>query len=80
MNVNKDHEKMELLYLISMALEVLDFIYKDAFLLREYYGLSYEEIAEVSEISLNNAKSRVFRAKIKIRKTLKPYISELESY
>lgn len=73
-------DRKELLDLISMALELLDFTYKDAFVLREYNGLSYEEIAEVSGITLNNAKSRVFRARNKIREILKPYLKDLERH
>lgn len=73
-----NNDNKELLDLISMALEILDFNYKEAFILREYNGLSYNEIAEVTGISVTNAKTRVFRAKKKIKKILKPYMMDLE--
>ncbi len=73
-------DRKELLSLISMALELLDFDYQDAFILREYNGLSYEEIAEVTGTTINNAKSRVFRARNKIKEILKPYLKDLEKH
>ncbi|MFN3195878.1 MAG: RNA polymerase sigma factor [Chlorobiota bacterium] len=76
--VNQDRK--ELLELISMALEVLDFDYREAFILREYNGLTYEEISEVTGTTLNNAKSRVFRARNKIREILKPYLKDLDKH
>ncbi len=70
------YEKRELLNLIDAALELLDFEYKEAFVLREYDGLSYKDIAEITGTSLSNAKSRVFRAKQKIKEILAPYLKE----
>jgi RNA polymerase sigma-70 factor (ECF subfamily) len=69
-------ESEELLNLITTALELLDFEYKEAFVMREYDGLSYNEIAEISGLTVTNAKSRVFRAKQKIKEILAPYIKE----
>lgn len=76
----QNEDKKELLDLISMALELLEFKYQDAFILKEYNGLSYEELAEVTGITLNNAKSRVFRARNKIKEILKPYLKDLEKH
>jgi len=78
--VNADHslEKNELLGLIAGAVELLDLEYREAFILREYENMSYEEIADIVGCSLANAKSRVFRARQKIRKLLEPNIKELE--
>jgi RNA polymerase sigma-70 factor (ECF subfamily) len=50
--------------------------YREVFILREYEGLSYAEIAEVVDSSLSNVKVRIFRAKQKIRDILTPYIRE----
>ena len=41
----------------------LDGKYKAAFLLRHQEGLSYQEISQVLEISVSNAKVRVHRAR-----------------
>ncbi len=70
-------EKDELLNLIKTALELLPPEYKDVFLLREYEGLSYQEIAEVTETPLSTIKVRIYRAKQKIREILQPYTADL---
>lgn len=70
------HERSELLQLINTALEMLPDEYREVFVLREYDGLSYAEIAEVVDSSLSNVKVRIFRAKQKIRQILSPYIEE----
>lgn len=75
---NQNSEKKELLDLINAALELLDFDYREAFILREYQGMSYKEIAEVCEIGLSNAKSRVFRARNKIKEILSPFLEDIE--
>lgn len=67
----------ELLKLIKMALELLTPEYKDLFILREYNGLSYNEIAEITGLSLSTVKIRLFRAKLKIREILQPYLADL---
>lgn len=71
-------EQKELLDLINMALELLDFEYREAFVLREYNGLSYQEIGDLCSITVANAKSRVFRAKEKIKSVLQPYMKDLQ--
>jgi RNA polymerase sigma-70 factor, ECF subfamily len=77
LETSKGYENTELLNLITTALELLDFEYKEAFVLREYDGLSYNEIAEVTGVTITNAKSRVFRAKQKIKEILSPYLKDL---
>ncbi len=74
---NQDYEKKELLELITMALNLIDFEYREAFVLREYNDLSYSEIADICNISEINAKSRVFRAKQKIKNILMPYLKDI---
>ena len=71
------YEKKELLQLLSTALELLDFDYREAFVLRLYHGMTYKEIAEVAEISVSAAKNRVWRAKDKIKEILAPYVEDL---
>lgn len=69
-------EKTEFLQLITTALDMLPDEYREAFVLREYEGLSYAEIADIVGASLSNVKVRIFRAKQKIRDILAPYIEE----
>ncbi len=77
-NGNNDHS--ELLKLIKMAIDILPDEYKEIFVLREYNGLTYQEISEIVELPLSTIKIRIFRAKQKIRDILQPYLSELEKY
>jgi RNA polymerase sigma-70 factor, ECF subfamily len=70
-------ENEELLSLIGAAVEMLDEEFREAFILREYENLSYEAIAELTGTTVSNAKSRVFRARQKIKKLLEPNIREL---
>jgi RNA polymerase sigma-70 factor (ECF subfamily) len=70
-------ENAELHTLIIDSLNLLELPYREALLLKEFDDLSYEEIADITGTTLNNAKSRVFRAKAQIRKLLAPYIKEL---
>lgn len=67
----------ELLSLINTALDTLSDKYKEMFILREYEGLSYNEIAEVTDESVTNVKIRIHRAKQKIKEILEPYIKEM---
>lgn len=74
------NDKKELLELIKRALELLPDEYKEMFILREYDGLSYQEIADVTGNSIATVKIRIFRAKQKIREILAPYLSDLSKY
>jgi len=70
-------DKDELLELIKKALELLPDDYREAFVLREYDGLTYEEISKLTNTSLTNVKVRIHRAKLKIKDILQPYLNEL---
>ncbi len=65
--------------IIKSAIEKLEIKYKEPFILRVYEGLEYIEIAEICEISEENARKRVFRAKQKIKEFLNPFIDELSN-
>lgn len=73
------YEQRELLQLIQASLELLPEDYREAFVLREYNGLSYNEIADVIGESLDVVKVRIFRAKKKLRDILAPYLADLHS-
>lgn len=73
------YEQRELLQLIQASLELLPDDYREAFVLREYNGLSYNEIADVIGESLDVVKVRIFRAKKKLRDILAPYLADLHS-
>ncbi|MFP4369803.1 MAG: RNA polymerase sigma factor [Candidatus Kapaibacterium sp.] len=74
------HEKDELLKLIRRSLELLPDDYREAFIMREYQGLSYNEIAVETGISLSAVKVRIYRARQKIREVLQPYLEDLSKH
>lgn len=75
---DEGYEQKELLELIAKSLELLDFEYKEAFILRQYQGMSYKEISEITSVSISAAKNRFWRAKEKIKKILTPYLDDIE--
>ena len=51
--------------------------YRTAVVLRDVEELSYEEIAEITQVSLGTVKSRITRGRDALRKRLSEYISEV---
>lgn len=56
---------------IAEAIERLDPIYRDAFLLKRVHKMSVKEIADICDISVETVKKRLQRAKSKIAESLK---------
>lgn len=67
-------EGKELSTLVIGALFLLSEDHRNVLLMREYQSLTYEEIAEILEISLGTVKSRLYRA----RKELKEHLDASE--
>ena len=65
----------ELKMKINSAIEDLPELFKTIILLREIDGLSYEEIAALTNLTMGTVKSRLARARIKLKKELEPYIN-----
>lgn len=76
---NNSYEKSELWGLITMALDLMDEKYKEVFILRELDNFSIKEIADITGETVACAKSRVFRAHMKLMEILEPYLSDLEA-
>lgn len=70
------YENAELAELVKRSLELLPDHYREVFVLREYDGLSYQEIAEITGQTLASVKIHIFRAKKKLREILMPYLEE----
>ena len=66
-DVTLDHETAEL---IEGALAHVNPTFRAALVLREIDGLSYEEIAEILDISLGTVKSRILRGRDALRRSL----------
>ncbi len=59
---------------ISKAIESLPEEIKKAVILREYEGLSYEEIAELMDCPVGTVRSRIFRGRGILKSALKDYL------
>ena len=70
-------ESDELLGLIKTALELLPLEFRVVFVLKEYEGMTYVEIADILAIPQTTVKIRSHRARQKIRKVLAPYLADL---
>lgn len=72
-----DYDNRELMELILNTVELLEPMYRDVFILHEFEGLNYGEIASRYGISQGNVKIRYLRSKQKLIKLLNPYIKDL---
>ena len=66
----KEFEKKQVRELIQKGIATLDETYKEAIIMRDINGMSYEEIADVLGINQGTVKSRIFRAREKLKKFL----------
>ncbi len=57
---------------IRMAIFKLPQTYKTALVLQAFYGLTYEQIADVANIPVGTVRSRIYRAKELLRQQLQP--------
>lgn len=69
----------EMKSLLESALEALPDDYREVLVMKEYLGLSYKEIGETLGVTLSAVRTRIFRAKNKMRKILEPYLQELQN-
>lgn len=77
---NNRYDNEELFRLLMAALELLDEKYREVFVLREFDGLAYNEIAELCGISLANAKITGIRARQKLLDILAPYVQDIQKF
>jgi RNA polymerase sigma factor (sigma-70 family) len=75
--VSRNMEENEMLSLIQSAIQQLSHDQREAFVLREYDGLPYNEICTLLNLPLDTVKVRVFRARQRIKAILDPYINDM---
>jgi RNA polymerase sigma-70 factor, ECF subfamily len=56
--------------LIEQALDKINPVFRTAVILRDIENLSYEEIAEILQVSLGTVKSRILRGRDALRREL----------
>jgi RNA polymerase sigma-70 factor (ECF subfamily) len=82
-NVQRSDDPLELLTqkeqtdMLLKAISELPETYREALMLCEYEGLTYEEIGRLTGTSLSTIRIRVFRAKKRLRKILQPMMGTL---
>jgi len=69
----------EISEVIRSAMLKLPEQFRTAIVLREVEGLSYEEIAVITQTEMGTVKSRIARARTKLQELLKPYIENSQS-
>jgi RNA polymerase sigma-70 factor, ECF subfamily len=63
---------------IQHAIEQLPEQFRTIIVLREVQGLSYEEIALLTQVNIGTVKSRLARARFRLQEQLKPYLQDSE--
>jgi RNA polymerase sigma-70 factor (ECF subfamily) len=69
----------EISEVIRQAMLRLPEQFRTAIVLREVEGLSYDEIAVITQTEMGTVKSRIARARTKLQELLKPYIEQSQS-
>lgn len=76
LNPARVHARKELLERIHDAMETLSPIHRQIILLREVEGLSYQEIADTTEVSIGTVMSRLHHARKNLQKALADYVGD----
>jgi RNA polymerase sigma factor (sigma-70 family) len=61
---------------LNTAIADLPEAFRTTIVLREIEGLAYEEIAEMTGVSLGTVKSRIARARARLQTQLQPYLQD----
>ncbi len=73
---NDDLATQEFYEHLKLAIAKLPETFRTTIVLREIEGLAYEEIAEITGVSLGTVKSRIARARLKLQSVLQNYLDD----
>ncbi len=76
MNPARNLDRQEMRQMIDTALDTLSPAHRAVILMREVQGLSYKEIAEVTEISIGTVMSRLFHARRRMQVAITEVMGE----
>ena len=65
---------------VQIAIDTLKVKYKEALILRDIEGMSYNQIAEITHVPIGTVKSRVNRARMKLKKKLRGHTPDDELF
>ena len=74
-NPHKQLEQKERWALVQAKLQALTPEHRTIILLRDFEGLSYDEIADVLQLESGTVKSRLHRARMELKALLEPYLA-----
>lgn len=72
-------QQQEIANQIQNAVQGLPVSQKETLILREYHGLSYDQISKITGHSLENVKVLIFRAREQLRQDLGSFLREVQS-
>jgi RNA polymerase sigma-70 factor (ECF subfamily) len=68
----------EIQVVVQGALHQVPAVFRTAVILRDLEGLSYEEVAEVLEVSVGTVKSRILRGRRALKEILEPMLADAD--
>lgn len=78
-DVSRLVETRELQQLVGHILQAMPDEQRLLITLRDFDGLSYEEVAQITEMSVGNVKSKLHRARLAFKKRFQPYLELVDA-